>query len=93
MKISVIYLLPNFIDIKECVAIDNKRLHSDLDDQFTIVTGIKSILDKGAIYSICEDVAILRSSMSSTWSTQMLKEMFICKNCLDLIGCELCIDT
>ena len=55
----MLYLLPNFIDIKERVGIDNKRLHSDLDDQFTIVTGIKSSLDKSAIHSICEDVAIL----------------------------------
>ena len=83
------------------------RPYSSLDDLFTIVNDIKSSLDNGIICSNREDVAILRSSMSSTRITQILKEMFICKVCLDLIrlplvisscckqplGCNLCMDT
>ena len=90
--------------IKKCGGIDSKILHFDLDDQFTIVTDITSSLNNDVICSNREDVAILRSSMSSTRVTQMLKEMFICKVSFDLIrsplvisgcceqplGCELC---
>ena len=92
--------------IKECGGTDNKILHSDLDYSFAIVIDIKSSLDNGVICSNREDVTILRSSMNSTRITQMLKEIFICKVCLDLIrsplvisscckqplGCELCLD-
>ena len=91
--------------IEKCGGIDNKILHSDLDELFTIVTGIKSSLDNGVICSNREDVAILRSLMSSSRITQMLKEMFLRKVYLDLIrsplvisscckqplGCDLCM--
>ena len=79
--------------IKECGGTDNKILHSDLDYLFAIVTDIKSSLDNGVICSNREDVTILRSSMNSARITQMLKEIFICKVCLDLIRSPLVISS
>ena len=79
--------------IEKCGGIDNKILHSDLDDLFTIVTDIKSSLDNGVICSNREDAAILRSLMSSSRITQMLKEMFLCKVYLDLIRSPLVISS